>query len=88
MADHAAESTGSILDRVAKSPWARTLWQGFIVDALGAIGLGLAVLLGKLDPTTEAFWLAAGGLVVKSVLTSLASYLTRLKAAPASPQGL
>jgi hypothetical protein len=79
---HAAVDSTSILDRVAKSPWARTLWQGFIVDALGAIGLGLGVLLGKLDPTSEAFWVAAGGLVLKSLLTSLASYLTRLKVSP------
>ena len=83
MADHAAPST-SILDSVATSPWARTLWQGFIVDALAAIGLGLAVLLGDLDPTSGAFWLAAGGLVVKSLLTSLASYLTRLKVSTVS----
>lgn len=64
---------------MATSPWARTLWQGFIVDALGAIGLGLGVLLGKLDPTSEAFWVAAWGLVVKSFLTAAASFLTRLK---------
>lgn len=85
MADHAAVvETKSILDRVATSPWARTLWQGFIVDALAAIGLGLAVLLGKLDPTSEAFWVAVGGLVVKSFLTSLSSFLTRLKPVQAS----
>lgn len=85
MADHVAEvTTKSILDRVATSPWARTLWQGFIVDALAAIGLGLGVLLGKFDPTTEAFWIAAGGLVVKSVLTSLSSFLTRFKTVPTS----
>lgn len=80
MGDHSAEVTGSILDKVATSPWARTLWQGFIVDALAAIGLGLSVLLGKVDPTTPEFWILAGGIVVKSFLTSLASYLTRLKA--------
>lgn len=83
MADHAAPST-SILDNVATSPWARTLWQGFIVDALAAIGLGLSVLLGTTDPASPVFWTLAWGIVAKSFLTALASYLTRLKAAPAS----
>lgn len=78
MAAHIA--TTSILDPVATSPWARTLWQGFIVDALMAIGLGLAVLLGDGDITSPAFWGAVGVLVGKSFLTSVASWLTRLKA--------
>lgn len=78
MAEHAASS--SILDPVATTPWARTLWQGFIVDALIAVGLGLAVLLGDGDITSPAFWGAVGILVGKSFLTSIASWLTRLKA--------
>jgi len=69
----------SILDGIAVSPWARTLWQGFAVDALVAIGLGLAVLLGDGDITSPAFWSAVGILVGKSFLTSIASWLTRLK---------
>jgi hypothetical protein len=69
----------SVLDTVATSPWARTLWQGFIVDALVAIGLGLAVLLGDGDITSPAFWSAVGILVGKSFLTSVASWLTRFK---------
>lgn len=79
---HAAVDNTSILDRVAKSPWARTLWQGFIVDALVAIGLGLTLLLATGDITSPLFWTALGVLVGKSFLTSLASFLTRLKAAP------
>lgn len=75
----------SILDRVATSPWARTLWQGFIVDALVGIGLGLATLLATGDLTSPAFWTAVGLLVGKSFLTSVASWLTRLKAG--SPNG-
>lgn len=77
MGNHIAPS--SILDAVAKTPWARTLWQGLIVDALGAIGIGLAALLVSGDIATPAFWSAFGILVGKSFLTSLASYLTRLK---------
>lgn len=77
MAAHSAAS--SILDPVATSPWARTLWQGFIVDALIAIGLGLSVLVATGDLTSPAFWTAVGLLVGKSFLTSIASWLTRLK---------
>lgn len=77
MAAHLA--TTSILDPVASSPWARTLWQGFMVDALVAIGLGLAVLMSDGDITSPAFWGAVGVLVGKSFLTSIASWLTRLK---------
>ncbi|HSU47262.1 MAG TPA: hypothetical protein VLJ40_10145 [Arthrobacter sp.] len=73
--------TKSVLDTVASSPWARTLWQGFIVDALAAIGLGLTTLLATGDLTSPAFWSAVGLLVGKSVLTSIASWLTRLKPA-------
>lgn len=71
----------SVLDKVAGSPWARTLWQGFIVDALVAIGLGLAVMLGDGDITSPAFWSAVGILVAKSFLTSVASWMTRFKPA-------
>ena len=61
----------------------RTLWQGFGVDALIAIGAGLAVLLtGGLDVLSGAFWTALGVLVVKSFLTALASYLQRLNKEP------
>lgn len=77
MGQHIAPS--SILDSVAKSPWARTLWQGFIVDALAAIGLGVTVLLATGDVTSPVFWTGLGILVAKSFLVSLASYLTRLK---------
>jgi hypothetical protein len=78
MAKHLGPS--SILDDVARSPWARTLWQGLIVDALAAVGLGLTLLLATGDITSPAFWSAFGVLVGKSFLTALASYLTRLKA--------
>ena len=77
MAAHSAST--SILDPVATSPWARTLWQGFIVDALIAVGLGLVVLLGDGDISSPAFWGAVGILVGKSFMTSIASWLTRLK---------
>lgn len=87
MAKHAALDTmtpTSVLDPVATTPWARTLWQGFIVDALVAVGLGLSVLVGSGDLTSPAFWSAVGLLVGKSFLTSVASWLTRLKGAAPS----
>jgi hypothetical protein len=72
---------------VALSPWARTLWQGFIVDALAAIGIGLATLLATGDLGSPVFWSAVALLVGKSFLTSIASWLTRLKVAepPTAP---
>lgn len=63
---------------------ARTLWQGFGVDVCVAVGLGLAVLLETGDVMSPLFWGTLGVLIVKSVLTSAASYLTRLRVAPKS----
>lgn len=71
--------TKSVLDTVATSPWARTLWQGFLVDAAATAGAGLMLLLADGDLTSPLFWQAAGLMVAKSVLTSFASWLTRLK---------
>lgn len=76
-----ANAPSSVLDPIATSPWARTLWQGFIVDALVATGLGLSVLVADGDLTSPAFWSAVGLLVGKSFLTSVASWMTRLKGA-------
>lgn len=60
----------------------RTLWQGIGVDACVGVGLGAAVLLETGDVTSPLFWGTLGVLVVKSFLTSGASYLTRLKITP------
>lgn len=56
-----------------------TLWQGFGVDAAATIGLGLTELVGSADVSTTFFWSALGILILKSLLTSLATYLVRLK---------
>lgn len=63
----------------AQSRALSTLWQGIGVDALVLIGLGLTELMAMGDPTSGAFWLTIGILVVKSFLTALASFLVRLK---------
>lgn len=60
----------------------RTLWQGFGLDAAGAIGVGLLLLLNDGDVTSPLFWGAVGVLVLKSLLMSLAAYLQRLRKAP------
>jgi len=84
--DHSATTTDS------KPWWAvhtdalvrawRTLYTGFILDALVLIGGGIANLMLEHEVTTEAFWISLLILVTKSFLTALGSYLLRLKVTP------
>lgn len=60
----------------------RTLYVGFILDALTVIGAGIANLVLKYEVTTQAFWDALWLLVLKSFLTALGSYLLRLAVTP------
>jgi len=60
----------------------RTLWQGIGVDAATAIGAGTLILVADLGVDSELFWTGLGVLVLKSVVVSGASYLTRLKVEP------
>lgn len=62
------------LDRAAN-----TLWQGVGVDAVAMVGLGMTDLLSTADVTSGMFWGALGVLVLKSVLTSAATYMVRIK---------
>ena len=78
MADHAAPSV--IPDAFERA--LRTLWQGFLVDGLSVGGAGLLLMLANADLTSPLFWQAAGLMLAKSVLTSFASFLARLKSAP------
>jgi hypothetical protein len=71
------EVTADALERA----W-RTLWQGFLVDGLAAAGAGLVILLADGDLTSPVFWNAAALMVGKSILTSMASYMARLKSTP------
>lgn len=84
MADHAAVTTtngNKYLDALIRA-W-RTLYTGWILDALVLIGAGLADVMQKnVDVTTEAFWITFWILVVKSFLTALGSFLLRLKFTP------
>lgn len=81
MADHAAvASNAKFLDALDRA-W-RTMWQGFILDALVAVGGGMLILLETGDLTSPVFWSAVALLVGKSFAMSLASFLARLKVDP------
>lgn len=82
MADHVAPLSVR-LDALNRA-W-RTLYVAFGADAAVLIGAGLLELLDKADISTEAFWIGAGVLVVKSVLSAFGAYLLRLKVAPKPP---
>lgn len=84
MGNHAAPSV--LPDAVERA--LRTLWQGFLVDGLAVAGAGLLTLLATGDLTDPLFWQAAGLLVAKSLLTSFASFLSRLKSTPKESQPL
>lgn len=78
MGDH----TGTNVRADALQRALRTLWQGFLLDALAAIGVGLLLLIDGGDVMSPVFWGGVGALVAKSLLVSLASYLARLKVPP------
>lgn len=82
MADHiAVKESGVRTDALIRA--ARTFYTAIGVDILALIGVGLTDLLNSGTPVTAgAFWSLAGVLVVKSVLTGVASYLLRLKVTP------
>lgn len=81
MADHIAPNVK--FDALNRA-W-RTFYVAIGFDAALLIGAGLTDLLSKMDITSPAFWITFGILVGKSVLISLASFLLRLKKAPAEP---
>jgi hypothetical protein len=60
----------------------RTFKQGILIDALGAIGTGVLVLMEKVDPTEPAFWNLVGAIVLRSFAAAAASFLHRLKTEP------
>lgn len=80
MADHSASIPSVQFDALVRA-W-RTLYTGFILDALVLVGGGIANLLLEKDITTQAFWISLLILVSKSFMTALGSYLLRLKVAP------
>lgn len=63
----------------------RTLLQGLAIDVAVAVGAALLFVLPSIDDSellTVAAWTAVAVAVLKSVLTAIASYLTRLALPP------
>lgn len=82
MADHVAIKESSVSTDAFVRAW-RTFYTSVGVDILALIGIGLTDLLSTDAPVTSGtFWALAGVLIVKSVLTGVASYLLRLKVTP------
>ena len=61
----------------------RTLWQGLGIDVAVAVAMVLLMWLPDADLSSANAWLILATTVAKSVLTALASYVMRLKVAPA-----
>ena len=81
MADHVSTPLPAQVDALQRA--ARTLWQGIGVDAVATIGAGTIVLVNGGDVMSPIFWSGIAALVVKSVVMSAASYMSRLKLPPA-----
>lgn len=60
----------------------RTFYVSVGVDIAVLIGTGLTDLLSSADVSSKVFWIGAGVLIVKSILTGVATFLLRLKVTP------
>lgn len=63
----------------------RTLTQGLAVDVLAAIAIALTAAIAGGIEWTQAYWIALGLAVGKSVVTSVVSYFARKMVPPANP---
>jgi hypothetical protein len=77
MGTHVSEQWSDAITRAL-----RTFYASVGVDILVAIGAGLTLLLNGGDPMSPTFWLAALALIVRSVVTGIATYWARLKLPP------
>lgn len=89
MADHVAVvKTSSVSTDALVRAW-RTFYVAIGMDILLLVGAGLTELMGSgVEVTSQAFWAAAGVLMLKSVLTGVASFLLRLKVTPKNERDL
>ena len=78
MGDH---ELASVRSDALERAW-RTLWQGFILDGLVAVGGGAMAMVQDGDLTSPVFWSTLGLFVAKSFLVAFVSYLARLKMPP------
>lgn len=69
--------------RAAGERGRRTLWQGLALDLAIAVAVTLLAWLPDADVASSTAWVILGTALLKSVLTALASYVMRLKVAPA-----
>lgn len=60
----------------------RTLIQGLALDVGVAIAVALLAWLPEADLSSRAAWIILGTALAKTVLTSVASYVMRLKVQP------
>lgn len=68
------------IDAVSRSK--RTLIQGLLIDLVVAVSAALLVWLPDADLSSRAAWTILGVSLAKTILTSAASYIMRLKVAP------
>jgi hypothetical protein len=75
-------STTTATKAAARERAVRTFLVGLAVDVLVGVAAVLLAWLPAADVTDRAAWLVLGATLVKTVLTSLASYVLRLKVTP------
>lgn len=80
MADHSSGELPVWVDAIVRA-W-RTFYVSVGIDILAAIGVGLATMMDGGDVMSLAFWTGVAGLVVRSILTGIATYWVRLKFPP------
>ncbi len=90
MSKHRAD-TNSIVDRIysrravkadAINRSKRTFVQGFAIDITFAVAMALLAWLPDADISSREAWTVFGVALAKTVLTSAASYVMRLKVTP------
>lgn len=88
MADHLVVKNDSVSNDALVRAW-RTFYTAVGLDILVLIGAGLSSMLDSgVDVTSGAFWVAAGVLVLKSVLTGIGTFLLRLRVTPRNEKDL
>ncbi|WP_263729946.1 hypothetical protein [Cellulomonas sp. SG140] len=76
-------TTSSTVRADARERALRTLWTSLGVDLAVAVGVVLSTWIVDADLSSPAAWTGLGLLVARSAITSVASYLVRMKVTPA-----
>lgn len=80
MADHSSGELPEWVDAIVRA-W-RTFYVSVGVDILMSIGVGLLLLLDGADVLSPVFWAGVIALILRSVVTGVATYWARLKMPP------